>query len=119
MSRQLNRREMLRHAVAVGAGTWLAGRGSAKAKAVSPNQKLSIAIVGCGGRGGANLEGVKSENIVALCDVDEQRVAGAVGRPIPQGQTISRLPQDVRRACTSRSTRSWSARPTTCTPRSA
>jgi predicted dehydrogenase len=34
------------------------------------NEKLNIAIIGVGGRGGANLNGVKSENIVALCDVD-------------------------------------------------
>ncbi len=33
------------------------------------NSKLDIAIIGAGGRGGSNLNGVKSENIVALCDV--------------------------------------------------
>ncbi len=34
------------------------------------NNKLNIAMIGAGGRGRANLAGVKSENIVALCDVD-------------------------------------------------
>ena len=34
------------------------------------NEKLNLAIVGSGGRGAANLGGVSSENIVALCDVD-------------------------------------------------
>jgi predicted dehydrogenase len=34
------------------------------------NDKLNIAIIGAGGRGRANLKGVASENIVALCDVD-------------------------------------------------
>lgn len=33
------------------------------------NDKLNIAMIGVGGRGGANLGGVASENIVALCDV--------------------------------------------------
>ena len=38
-----------------------------------PSEKLNIACVGIGGRGGANLNGVKGENIVALCDVDTRR----------------------------------------------
>jgi predicted dehydrogenase len=36
-----------------------------------------VAIVGCGGRGLDNLEGVAGENIIALCDVDERQAAGA------------------------------------------
>jgi predicted dehydrogenase len=35
-----------------------------------PSEKLNIAGVGVGGQGGWDLEQVKSENIVALCDVD-------------------------------------------------
>lgn len=35
------------------------------------NSKLHIAIIGAGGRGGANIQGVASEQIVALCDVYE------------------------------------------------
>jgi predicted dehydrogenase len=38
------------------------------------NSKLNIAMIGVGGRGGANLGGVASENIVALCDVYEPAV---------------------------------------------
>lgn len=41
------------------------------------NSKLNIAIIGSGGRGGANLEGVSSENIVALCDVNADNLAAA------------------------------------------
>ena len=33
------------------------------------NEKLNVAMIGVGGRGAANLKGVASENIVALCDV--------------------------------------------------
>ncbi len=36
----------------------------------APSDKLNIAGVGVGGRGGAVIKGVSSENIVALCDVD-------------------------------------------------
>ena len=38
------------------------------------DEKLNIALIGVGGRGGDNLRGVASENIVALCDVFEPAV---------------------------------------------
>jgi len=43
----------------------------------SPNNKLNVACIGAGGRGGAAVNGMKEENIVALCDVDEARAAGS------------------------------------------
>ncbi len=44
------------------------------------NEKLNIAIIGAGGRGGSNLSDVSSENIVALCDVFENAVLRASQR---------------------------------------
>jgi predicted dehydrogenase len=44
------------------------------------NEKLNIAMIGVGGRGAANLDGVKSETIVALCDVFEPAIDAAGGR---------------------------------------
>lgn len=42
----------------------------------SPNEKLNVASIGAGGRARADIAGVaKTENIVALCDVDEKRAA--------------------------------------------
>ncbi|RUL88263.1 Gfo/Idh/MocA family protein [Tautonia sociabilis] len=41
------------------------------------NDKLNIAVIATGGRGGHNLEQVSGENIVALCDVYEPAVARA------------------------------------------
>ncbi len=38
------------------------------------NEKLNIAMIGVGGRGAANLDGVASQNIVALCDVYDPAV---------------------------------------------
>ena len=49
-------------------------------RAKSPSEKLNIAIIGCGGRGGANLGSVSSENIVALCDVNEKNLAAAASK---------------------------------------
>jgi len=40
-----------------------------------PSEKLNIAGVGAGGRGAGDIGGCSSENIVALCDVDEKQAA--------------------------------------------
>lgn len=40
-----------------------------------PSDKVNIAIVGAGGRGSAHVKGMASHNIVALCDVDQERAA--------------------------------------------
>jgi hypothetical protein len=42
----------------------------------SPNEKLNFAAIGSGGQGGSNLAAAApTENIVALCDVDDRRAA--------------------------------------------
>src|SRR5512147_3061884 len=40
-----------------------------------PSEKLNIAGIGVGGQGGGVLNDLKSENIVALCDVDWGKAA--------------------------------------------
>lgn len=52
------------------------------------NSKLNIAIIGSGGRGGANMDGVSSENIVALCDVNADNIAAAAQKH-PQARQVS------------------------------
>ena len=42
-----------------------------------PSEKLNIAGIGVGGQGGGVLNDLKSENIVALCDVDWRKAGGA------------------------------------------
>ena len=49
-------------------------------RSISPNAKLNLAVVGCGGQGAENLEKVSGENIVALCDVDEERASESFGK---------------------------------------
>lgn len=41
----------------------------------SPSNKLNIAVIGVGGRGRSNWSKVTNENIVAMCDVDDDRAA--------------------------------------------
>jgi predicted dehydrogenase len=46
-------------------------------RARNANEKLNIAMIACGGRGGANLKSFGDENIVVLCDVDKKAVDAA------------------------------------------
>ncbi len=41
----------------------------------SPNEKLNVASIGAGGEASSDIDGCSSENIVALCDVDEVQAA--------------------------------------------
>ncbi len=70
----LHRRTFLKTAAAVGVGT-LAAPNYLRAR--NANDKLNIAMIACGGRGATNLRAVESENIVALCDVDQTAVEKA------------------------------------------
>ena len=78
MASHVTRRQFLRQAALTGSAT-AAGTLAAPAFGApgSPNDKLNIAIIGPGGRGASNLQGVSGENIVAICDVDDRRAAGA------------------------------------------
>lgn len=82
MSRSLNRRKFLQTSAASAgaAGFWLTGGLELRAQDNTPNNRLNIAVVGCGGQGGSDLGNVAGENIVALCDVDDARAAAAFNR---------------------------------------
>ena len=64
-----------RQFVAASAGAVLTAPGFVSGQNV--NNRLNIAIIGCGGRGAGNLSSVSGENIVALCDVSEPAIAAA------------------------------------------
>jgi predicted dehydrogenase len=74
MMTRISRRDMLRTS-AVAAGVWTMTGTPSRGQDASPNEKLNIAGIGVGGRGAANVSGVASENLVALCDVDESRAS--------------------------------------------
>jgi predicted dehydrogenase len=74
----IDRRHFLRTVGLATAGAALTTRVRAATQAVSANEKLNIAVIGVAGRGGENLREVAAlENIVALCDVDSDRLAAA------------------------------------------
>lgn len=70
-NRGLSRRSFLgRSAAATAAVTGYFSFPTPARAFLSPNEKLNIAVVGCGNKGWHNVEQLTSENIVALCDVD-------------------------------------------------
>lgn len=75
-----NRRDFLRSTTAAGVGLWVVGSGSG-VMGKSANDKVNVAIIGVGGRGGAHVDGIPKAggNIVALCDVDDRNL-GQGGR---------------------------------------
>jgi len=47
-------------------------------RAKSPNSKLQVGLIGVGGRGRSHVNACKYEDIVALCDVNENSLKGAL-----------------------------------------
>lgn len=80
MPQQISRRELIKTTALAGGlaalgGVWTEGEARASR---SPNEKLNTAHIGVGGQGGGDLgqiSGLPNVNVVALCDVDEERAA--------------------------------------------
>ncbi len=83
-SHTVHRRRFLQQsAAALAAGYFIAE--SKAQESSSPNERLDIAAVGVANKGGHNLEQLASQNIVALCDVDENFLRQAALR-FPQAR---------------------------------
>ncbi len=73
MPTPLPRRTFLKSASAASTLAFPAVLRAQPAGTPSPSKRLNVAIIGAGGRGGAAVQAMKDENIVAICDVDERR----------------------------------------------
>jgi len=75
---KITRRELMGSAAAVAAFTIVPRHVLARSGTAAPSDKLNIGKIGCGGmQGGSDLRDVSSENIYALCDVDERKAGEA------------------------------------------
>jgi predicted dehydrogenase len=70
---KISRRDFMNGALAAAAFTIVPRHVLGGKAYAAPSDKLNIACIGIGGRGGANLNGVRGENIIALCDVDKKQ----------------------------------------------
>ncbi|WP_397547975.1 Gfo/Idh/MocA family protein [Rhodothermus marinus] len=73
--RRISRRRFLGTMATAGAAFTIVPRHVLGRGFVPPSDKLNIACIGVGGRGAWNVRGVSSENLVAFCDVDDERAA--------------------------------------------
>ncbi|WP_299468398.1 Gfo/Idh/MocA family oxidoreductase [uncultured Gimesia sp.] len=93
MSR-LNRREFLGAVPVV-----YAGMSSLSQAAVSPNEKVNVALVGCGGRGrglGSWFAKLPDSQLVAVCDPDESRSGQMADQIEKSGVKRPKLVEDFR-----------------------
>jgi predicted dehydrogenase len=84
---QISRRQFIKYtSLATGAVVSIAVPGCAtRPRRIAANEKLNIAVIGAGGKGASDTDSVASENIVALCDVD-QKTLDARGQKYPNAQ---------------------------------
>src|SRR3954471_6800488 len=83
----LPRRRFIKSAAVTGAGLLFLPSGSLFG-ANRPGNKLNIALIGCAGRARAHHAGLAKENVVAICDVDENNLAEAKAK-FPGAKTYS------------------------------
>ncbi len=97
MMKNNTRRNFLKTCSALSGSAVLAGGVELTAprflRARDTHNKLNIAIIGSGGRGGGNLQSVSSQNITLLCDVNAQAL-GRAGVAHPNAEQF----RDFRRA---------------------
>jgi len=72
----VQRRQFLKSSAAAGVGFLILPSGTLSG-ANSPSNKLNVALIGTWGRADAHFGAISKENVVALCDVDENHVAYA------------------------------------------
>jgi len=76
-STQINRRKFIFLSSAAAGALVLPGCATrSKATYLSPGSKLNIAVIGANGKGASDTNCCNTENIVALCDADEEYCAG-------------------------------------------
>ncbi|MHC4496418.1 MAG: twin-arginine translocation signal domain-containing protein, partial [Planctomycetota bacterium] len=75
----MKRRQFLKSTAAAGAGLIILPSGTLSG-ANSAGNKLNVAMIGTWGRADAHFDAISSENVVALCDVDENHIAHAAKR---------------------------------------
>ncbi len=80
MARPCTRREALRKGAVPVATMWVTARGVLGGEGAPPSEKLNIAFVGARGQACFSQDNLADQNIVALCDVDDGRMADPAKR---------------------------------------
>ncbi len=86
MKHHFTRRAFLKQSALTAAGTALWGGCRTGPRKLSANERLNIAVIGTANRAAENINEITRQNIVALCDVDENFLA-ARSREFPAART--------------------------------
>jgi predicted dehydrogenase len=80
MSSDCSRREFLKKGAAIAGAAGLSGllKGPYVMAQPAKTDKLRVAVVGAGGMGGYSVDCALQENLVALCDIDENTIASVM-----------------------------------------
>jgi predicted dehydrogenase len=76
MNHSLSRRTFLKTSVLTTVGFWIA-TGTGWARKFSANERLNLAVLGTTNRAAANINALRDQNIVALCDIEDKLLAAA------------------------------------------
>lgn len=88
MSRGIDRRRFIQGLSLAGVGYWVGGS-RVMSFSDSPNEKINIACIGVGGKGSSDTDHAGNHgNIVALCDIDDQRL-GQKAAKFPKAKTYN------------------------------
>jgi predicted dehydrogenase len=81
MSRRSSRRTFLKQTTALSAAWWVGSSAVLAEDSKNPLERLSIACIGVDGKGASDTDDAgRNGNIVALCDIDENRLEKKAGR---------------------------------------
>ena len=75
----IKRRELLKKTAAMSALLVVPRHVLGGSAHIAPSDRINIAAVGVGGRGRSNIQSCANENIYALCDIDDGKVAETLG----------------------------------------
>lgn len=83
-----SRRAFLKYSALAAAASVLSPscRTAPRRRTLAPGERMRLGVIGVGNRGHENLDGVRSEDIVAICDVD-RRYLDAVKGGLPDART--------------------------------
>lgn len=103
-----NRRSFIKKSAAIGAGTFILPRFSIAKPGRSANSKVNVAMIGAGGVASQAYAGTKGENIVALCDVDDNALRKAKAKNAKGAETfqdfrvmLDKMGKDIDMVCVS------------------
>lgn len=109
----ITRRRFL-HQTVLGAGSFLILESARSAYSAQANEKLNVALIGVGGRGDWFVETIpKLQNVVALCDVNQQKLTTAFQRWEEMAKRFAESRNDWERRAAEAYSRTLQKQPTT------